>query len=70
MVSLFLRYVELYMPKFSIATNASLRNILQEMGITSAFENIADFSAVSNKFPLKISKVGKVSFLLLIREQD
>uniref|UniRef100_A0A669F276 Serpin domain-containing protein n=1 Tax=Oreochromis niloticus TaxID=8128 RepID=A0A669F276_ORENI len=51
-------YVELYMPKFSIATNASLRNILQEMGITSAFENIADFSAVSNKFPLKISKAS------------
>uniref|UniRef100_A0A3Q4H3W2 Thyroxine-binding globulin n=1 Tax=Neolamprologus brichardi TaxID=32507 RepID=A0A3Q4H3W2_NEOBR len=46
------------MPKFSIATNASLRNILQEMGITSAFENIADFSAVSNKFPLKVSKAS------------
>lgn len=70
MVSLFLRYVELYMPKFSIATNASLRNILQEMGITSAFENTADFSAVSNKFPLKVSKVGEVSFLLVFREQD
>ncbi|XP_005917159.1 alpha-1-antitrypsin homolog [Haplochromis burtoni] len=51
-------YVELYMPKFSIATNASLRNILQEMGITSAFENTADFSAVSNKFPLKVSKAS------------
>ncbi|XP_039873871.1 alpha-1-antitrypsin homolog [Simochromis diagramma] len=51
-------YVELYMPKFSIATNASLRDILQEMGITSAFENTADFSAVSNKFPLKVSKAS------------
>uniref|UniRef100_A0A668UZK7 Serpin domain-containing protein n=1 Tax=Oreochromis aureus TaxID=47969 RepID=A0A668UZK7_OREAU len=48
----------LWMPKFSITADASLKNILQEMGVTSAFENHADFSGLSNDSQLKVSKAS------------
>ncbi|CAI5683171.1 alpha-1-antitrypsin homolog [Oreochromis niloticus] len=51
-------YIDLWMPKFSITADASLKNILQEMGVTSAFENHADFSGLSNDSQLKVSKAS------------
>uniref|UniRef100_A0A3P9BDI3 Serpin domain-containing protein n=1 Tax=Maylandia zebra TaxID=106582 RepID=A0A3P9BDI3_9CICH len=48
----------LTIPKSSITADASLKNILQEMGITSAFENHADFSGLSNNSRLKVSKAS------------
>ena len=57
---MFLRYVFLYLPKFSISADAPLENTLKEMGITDAFENKADFSGMS-EVPLKVSKVGEAN---------
>ncbi|KAK2856515.1 hypothetical protein Q5P01_005250 [Channa striata] len=51
------KYVALQLPKFSISTEASLKQTLNEMGITDAFEDRADFSAMSDKAKLKVSKV-------------
>uniref|UniRef100_A0A8C5I451 Alpha-1-antitrypsin homolog n=1 Tax=Gouania willdenowi TaxID=441366 RepID=A0A8C5I451_GOUWI len=52
------RYVELIMPKFFVSADASLKEILKEMGMTKAFENTADFSGISNKVKIKLSKVS------------
>ncbi|XP_026174537.1 alpha-1-antitrypsin homolog isoform X2 [Mastacembelus armatus] len=56
-------YVEVHIPKFSISTGASLENILKEMGITDAFGDNADFSAMSDNVELKVSKVSHQAFL-------
>lgn len=45
------------MPKFSINAEASLKSTLQEMGVTNAFEDNADFSGISTGPRLKVSKV-------------
>ncbi|KAK2856518.1 hypothetical protein Q5P01_005253 [Channa striata] len=55
--------VDLHMPKFSISTEASLGDTLQEMGITDAFGNNADFSAMSDEVKLKVSKVSHKAVL-------
>ncbi len=47
------------LPKFSISADASLDTTLQEMGITEAFGDNADFSGISDKIKLKVSKVGR-----------
>ena len=57
---MFLSYVALDLPKFSISTDASLDDTLKEMGMTTAFEDTADFSGISDKVKIKISKVGKL----------
>ncbi|CAJ1059198.1 alpha-1-antitrypsin homolog [Xyrichtys novacula] len=56
--SLYMNYVTLYLPKFSISADAVLESTLREMGITNAFEDKADFSGVSEELKLKISKVS------------
>lgn len=55
------RMVELRLPKFSISADASLGEVLQEMGVANAFSNAADFSGISQEPKLKVSKVGKGS---------
>lgn len=46
------------LPKFSISTEASLGETLQEMGVTNAFSDAADLSGISQDQKLKVSKVG------------
>ncbi|KAF3702607.1 Alpha-1-antitrypsin -like protein Precursor [Channa argus] len=55
--------VDLHLPKFSISTEASLDDTLQEMGITDAFGNNADFSGISDEVKLKVSKVSHKAVL-------
>lgn len=57
----FHRYVELYLPKFSVSADASLDNTLKEMGITNAFGGNADFSGMSDTIRLEVSKVGNAN---------
>lgn len=45
------------MPKFSINADASLGGSLQEMGVTNAFGDNADFTGISTGPRLKVSKV-------------
>lgn len=47
------------MPKFSISADASLGEVLQDMGVTDAFSDAADFSGISEEPKLKVSKVGE-----------
>nr|XP_033504123.1 alpha-1-antitrypsin homolog [Epinephelus lanceolatus] len=61
--SVSMRYVDLFLPKFSISTDASLKDTLKEMGITNAFEDTADFSGMSEEFKLKVSKVSHKAML-------
>ncbi|KAI3364490.1 hypothetical protein L3Q82_011279 [Scortum barcoo] len=60
--SLHRRYVRLFLPKFSISTDASLENRLKEMGIINAFTDNADFSGMS-EVKLKVSKVSHKAVL-------
>uniref|UniRef100_A0A3Q1GJD3 Serpin domain-containing protein n=1 Tax=Acanthochromis polyacanthus TaxID=80966 RepID=A0A3Q1GJD3_9TELE len=54
----FFRYIELYLPKFSISVDASLQDTLKELGITKAFEDNADFSGISDETKINVSKVS------------
>lgn len=47
------------LPKFSISADASLGEVLQEMGVADAFSDAADLSGISQEPKLKVSKVGK-----------
>lgn len=55
---MFLRSVDVFLPKFSISAEASLGETLKELGITDAFADNADFSGMSEEVKLKVSKVG------------
>ncbi|KAI3364489.1 hypothetical protein L3Q82_011278, partial [Scortum barcoo] len=55
--------VDLFLPKFSISAEASLDRTLQEMGITDAFADKADFSGISDEVKLKVSKVAHKAVL-------
>ncbi|XP_010746356.1 alpha-1-antitrypsin homolog [Larimichthys crocea] len=61
--SLFRSSVDLFMPKFSISSQAALDNTLRELGITNAFANNADFSGISEEIKLKVSKVSHQAML-------
>ncbi|XP_034566882.1 alpha-1-antitrypsin homolog [Notolabrus celidotus] len=61
--SLSMNYVNLQLPKFSISADAALENTLKELGITTAFEETADFSGISEEFKLKISKASHKAVL-------
>uniref|UniRef100_A0A672IXV5 Alpha-1-antitrypsin homolog n=1 Tax=Salarias fasciatus TaxID=181472 RepID=A0A672IXV5_SALFA len=56
--SFFKNNVDLSLPKFSISAEASLKQILQELGVTDAFSAAADFSGLSEDIKLKVSKVS------------
>ncbi|XP_054474634.1 alpha-1-antitrypsin homolog [Anoplopoma fimbria] len=55
--------VDLFLPKFTISADAPLENTLKEMGITDAFEGKADFSGMSDKVKLKVSKASHKAVL-------
>uniref|UniRef100_A0A672ZAS6 Serpin domain-containing protein n=1 Tax=Sphaeramia orbicularis TaxID=375764 RepID=A0A672ZAS6_9TELE len=61
--SLFRNSVDLFLPKFSISAEASLGNILQEMGMKDAFGDNADFSGISEETKLKVSKISHKAVL-------
>ncbi|XP_041661936.1 alpha-1-antitrypsin homolog [Cheilinus undulatus] len=61
--SVSMSYIDLFMPKFSISTDASLESTLKKMDIIYAFENNADFSGISKDLPLKISKASHKAVL-------
>ncbi|XP_035535001.1 LOW QUALITY PROTEIN: alpha-1-antitrypsin-like [Morone saxatilis] len=56
-------YVDLFLPKFSISTEASLDSMLKELGITNAFADNADFSGISEEVKLKVSKASHKAVL-------
>lgn len=49
--------MDLFLPKFSINAEASLDNTLNEMGVTAAYGDTADFTGISAEPRLKVSKV-------------
>jgi len=51
------KQVDLFMPKFEISAEASLKPILKDMGMINAFEANADLSGISQSAPLKVSKI-------------
>nr|XP_057931263.1 alpha-1-antitrypsin homolog [Doryrhamphus excisus] len=61
--SLYRQSVDVFMPKFSISTNAALDEALKEMGVTAAFGNAADFSGISQEIKLKVSKASHQAVL-------
>ncbi|XP_028295847.1 alpha-1-antitrypsin homolog [Gouania willdenowi] len=61
--ALFRNNVKIYLPKFSISAEASLKKPLIEMGIVDAFDNKADFSGISEAIKLKVSKVSQKAML-------
>ncbi|KAG7508449.1 alpha-1-antitrypsin-like [Solea senegalensis] len=55
--------LSLHLPKFSIKADASLGETLNELGITEAFSDQADFSGISTEVKLKLSKVSHQAVL-------
>ncbi|XP_032442162.1 alpha-1-antitrypsin homolog [Xiphophorus hellerii] len=61
--SLYKNNLNLFMPKFSISVDTSMDETLKEMGITEAYSDMADFSAISEEIKLKVSKVSHKAVL-------
>ncbi|XP_043962644.1 alpha-1-antitrypsin homolog [Gambusia affinis] len=61
--SLYKNNLNLFMPKFSISVETSMDETLKEMGITEAFSDVANFSAISEEIKLKVSKVSHQAVL-------
>ncbi|NXK52216.1 SPB10 protein, partial [Chauna torquata] len=55
--------VDLYLPKFRLEDRFDLSDTLRSMGMPSAFSSSADFSGVTEKIDLVISKVIHKSFV-------
>ncbi|KAK2883639.1 hypothetical protein Q8A67_017276 [Cirrhinus molitorella] len=53
---LFRSSVELFMPKFSISATCKLKPILEDMGVTDAFGDTADFSGMTIEVKAKVSQ--------------
>ncbi|XP_070258219.1 serpin A9 [Myotis yumanensis] len=51
------RWIEVFIPKFSTSTSYDLETVLPKMGIRDAFDKNADFSGITKKGFLKVSKV-------------
>ncbi len=57
------RMVKLKMPKFRIETSLSLRQMLNSLGMTTAFTHDADFSRMSDSDELMISEVLQKAYI-------
>ncbi|KFO33739.1 serpin B6 [Fukomys damarensis] len=56
--------VEVFLPRFKLEENYDLENVLRRLGVTDAFEGArADFSGMSSKRDLFLSKVVHKSFV-------
>lgn len=54
---LFRRKYSVYIPKFSIKTSYSLKNVLTEMGMVDMFGDRADLSGIAEGQQLAVSEV-------------
>lgn len=52
------RWIEVFIPKFSISASYDLETILPKMGIHNAFDKNADFSGITKRHSLHVSKVS------------
>ncbi|XP_039325105.2 serpin A9 isoform X2 [Saimiri boliviensis] len=50
------RWIEVFIPKFSISASYNLETILPKMGIQNAFDENADFSGITKRDSLQVSK--------------
>ncbi|XP_054422933.1 serpin A9 [Pteronotus mesoamericanus] len=62
------RWLEVFIPKFSISTSYDLETILPKMGIRDAFDKNADFSGITKRGFLKVSKATHKA-VLDVREE-
>lgn len=56
--SFFFRDYYVFVPKFSIKTSYSLKDVLSEMGMTDMFGATADLSGISEEVGLAVSEVS------------
>ncbi|XP_026370912.4 serpin A9 [Ursus arctos] len=57
------RWLEVFIPKFSISASCDLETILPKMGIRDAFDKNADFSGITKTDFLQLSKVAHKAVL-------
>nr|XP_035927798.1 serpin A9-like isoform X1 [Halichoerus grypus] len=57
------RWIELFIPKFSISASYDLETILPKMGIRDAFDKNADFSGITRRDFLQLSKAAHKAVL-------
>jgi serpin B len=55
--------VDVYLPKFTMTSEFSLKDVLQAMGMTAAFDAQADFSGMNGKKDLYLSAVVHKAFV-------
>ncbi|KAK7802291.1 hypothetical protein U0070_012813 [Myodes glareolus] len=55
--------VEVFLPRFKLEENYDMKDFLCKLGMTDAFESRADFSGISSKQGLSLSKVVHKSFV-------
>ncbi|XP_058423891.1 serpin A9-like [Diceros bicornis minor] len=62
------RWIEVFIPKFSISASYDLETILPNMGIRDAFDNNADFSGITRRHSLQLSKATHKAVLDISEE--
>ncbi|XP_074091587.1 corticosteroid-binding globulin isoform X2 [Macrotis lagotis] len=62
------RYVNLYIPKFSISESYDLEDVLREMGMMDIFSNQANLSGITKKTSVKLSEVIHKAELIINEE--
>ncbi|XP_016067970.1 PREDICTED: serpin A9 [Miniopterus natalensis] len=62
------RWIEVFIPKFSTSTSYDLETILPKMGIQDAFGKNADFSGITKKGFLQVSKAAHKAVLEVSEE--
>ncbi|XP_059119188.1 serpin B6 isoform X1 [Peromyscus eremicus] len=60
--------VEVFLPRFKLEENYDMKEFLCKLGMTDAFDNRADFSGISSKPDLFLSKVVHKSFVEVTEE--
>lgn len=55
--------VQVFFPKFTVTSEFSLANTLEELGMTDAFDSMADFSGMDGRMDLYISRVVHKAFV-------
>uniref|UniRef100_A0A2I3H1K7 Serpin family A member 9 n=1 Tax=Nomascus leucogenys TaxID=61853 RepID=A0A2I3H1K7_NOMLE len=62
------RWIEVFIPKFSISASYNLETILPKMGIQNAFDENADFSGITKRDSLQVSKATHKAVLNVSEE--
>ncbi|XP_059119204.1 serpin B6-like [Peromyscus eremicus] len=65
---MFKEEVEVFLPRFKLEENYDMKEFLCKLGMTDAFDNRADFSGISSKEDLFLSKVVHKSFVEVTEE--